>query len=332
MTIRRAVQSAGGRSVAAPRDIRKAGTIVTSRSQSGSGRASEPPPNAPHSGPLLLVYAHPDDETFGAAGTMTAATARSIEVTLICATRGEAGRSGIAALDTPELLGAVREQELRRAMAAVGVRDVRFLDYRDSGMAGWPDNDHPRALCQASETEVADKLVVQIRALQPATITTFGPDGLYGHPDHLFVHRTATTAVRLAGDPTYRPELGEAWRACAFYYSTASRERLLEFAELPNSPFQWMEPAQRARLGTPRAEITTVIDIAPYREHKQRAIAAHVTQFGEGGPLADIPTEQREAALGREHFVRVALPWDKAGALPEDFLSALAAATPIAPA
>ena len=284
-------------------------------------------------GPLLLIFAHPDDETFGCAGVMAAATARGVPVTLICATRGEAGKTGIAALDTPAILGAVREQELRAAAAAVGVSDVRFLDYRDSGMAGTPENDDPRAFIHAPEAEVVAKLVVHLRAVRPATVITFGPEGIYGHPDHLAVHRAAVAAVTAAADPGFMPAVGDPWRVTALYYNAAPRERLLPLLDRPGGPLRDLPPEQRATIGTPRAEITTVIDIAPYREAKLRAIAAHRTQTGEGGPLANVPKEQQEMRLSREHFVRVPLPWDDTtAALPADLLERLAAASPVAPA
>ncbi len=157
-------------------------------------------------GPLLLIFAHPDDETFGCAGTLAAASARGVPATLICATRGEAGKTGIPELDTPEILAAVREEELRAAAAAVGARDVRFLDYRDSGMAGTPENDDPRAFSRAPEALVVAKLVVHLRAFRPATVVTFGPDGIYGHHDHLAIRRAAAAAVRAAAEKGLRLE------------------------------------------------------------------------------------------------------------------------------
>ena len=282
-------------------------------------------------GPLLLIFAHPDDESFACAGVMAAATARGVPVTLISATRGEAGKSGIPQLDTPEILGAVREQELRAAAAAVGVVDVRFLDYRDSGMAGTPENDDPRAFVRAAEEDVVAKLVVHLRAVRPATVITFGPDGIYGHPDHLAVHRATVAAVHAAADPRCLPADGAPWQIAALYFIAAVRERLLAMADRPDGPFRDLSPEQRDKIGTPRAEITTVVDIAPYRDAKRRALTAHRTQTGEGGPLAGIPEEQWNITLSREHFVRAPLPWD--GAIPAtDLIAELAAASPLDPA
>lgn len=258
--------------------------------------------------PLLLIFAHPDDESFGCAGVMAAAAERGIPVTLISATRGEAGKTGVPELDTPEILGVVREQELRAAAAAVGVGDVRFLGYRDSGMAGTPENDDPRAFALAPDDEVVAKLVSHIRAVRPATVLTFGPEGIYGHPDHLAAHRTAVAAVAAAGDPAFLPAIGAPWRARALYFSAAPRERMLAMIDRPDGPLPDLSPKQREKIGTPRAEITTVVDVAPYRAAKERALTAHRTQLGDGGPMADMPEEQRTATLSREHFVRAALP------------------------
>lgn len=285
----------------------------------------------PLGGPVMLVFAHPDDETFGCAGVMAAAAERGLAVTLVTATRGEAGKTGIAAVDSPPILGAVREQELRAAAAALGVGDVRFLDYRDSGMAGTPENDEPRAFVRADEREVVDRLVVHLRAVRPATVLTFGPEGIYGHPDHVAIHRAAVAAVAVAGEPGYRPELGDPWRATALYFNAAPRERLLALIDRPDGPLRELSAEERQKVGTPVAEITTVVDIARFAEQKLRALAAHRTQTGEGGPLAGMPPEQREATLAREHFVRAPLPWDDDPQnLPSDFVAALAAASPVA--
>ena len=113
--------------------------------------------------PLLAVFAHPDDETFGAAGVMAAAVERGVPVTVISATRGEAGESSIAGLDDPERLGVVRERELREAMRQIGVSDVRLLGYRDSGMAGSPSAEDPQAFIRAPVETVAARLASHIR-------------------------------------------------------------------------------------------------------------------------------------------------------------------------
>lgn len=251
---------------------------------------------------LLAVFAHPDDESFSTGGTIAALRERGVDVTLICATRGEVGEIRVPELATPETLGQVREGELRRAMAAVGVDDVRFLDYRDSGMIGTPENDDPRALMQALEGEVVDRIAAVLRELEPSVVVTFGPDGFYGHPDHLTMYRATTAAVLAAGeDGASTPQ--------ALYYATAPRERFIELASKPNTPFSEMTPEQIARWGTPLAEITTIVDVSSYIGHKRAAMEAHRTQFGDGGPLRHLTREELDQLLSREHFVRADLPW-----------------------
>ncbi len=276
-------------------------------------------------GPLLLIFAHPDDEAFGCAGLMAAASDAGAHVTLICATRGELGGSSVPNLDDPEVLGAVREEELRAAAAAVGVTDVRLLDYRDSGMPGSPANDHPRALSRASEAVLTTRLVVAIRALRPATVVTFGPDGIYGHPDHLVVHRAAVAAVELAADPGFRPELGPAWRTSALYFSAVPRDELLAMFEQRGNPNNGMPPELAGRMGTPRDEIDTWIDVSPWADRKRRALVAHLTQTGEGGPIAAVAEDALERRLSRETFVRAPLPWAADGG---DVVAAITARHP----
>jgi N-acetyl-1-D-myo-inositol-2-amino-2-deoxy-alpha-D-glucopyranoside deacetylase len=253
---------------------------------------------------LLAVFAHPDDEAFSSGGVLAAAHDRGVEITLVCATRGEAGEILVPELATPENLGEVREGELRRAMDAVGIADVRFLDYRDSGMIGTSENEDPRALMQAPTAEVVDRVARVIRELHPAVVLTFGPDGFYGHPDHLAVSRATTDAVLAVG------EEADGRRVRALYYTTMPRERFREIAERPNSRWSDITPEQLATMGTPLAEITTIVDVGPFVERKRAAMAAHRTQFGDSGPLHELPRDEVDLWLGREHFVRAALPWD----------------------
>lgn len=270
---------------------------------------------------VLFIFAHPDDETFGVAGVMTLLRRRGVPITLICATRGEVGGISDPALATPETLGLVREQELRTAMELVGVPDVRFLGYRDSGMDGTPENDDPRALAQAAEETVAAEIAVLIREIRPTTVVTFGPDGIYGHPDHLTVHRATTAAVHLAATASAEADV---WQTPVLYYQTASRERLTERAASRSGPFSDMTPERLAGLGTPRAEITLTIDVSSVVEVKEAAMRAHRTQIGPTGPMSELPREQVLQMLSREHFVWVPLPW----AIPSDASDQLGALAP----
>ncbi|HEX5991516.1 MAG TPA: PIG-L family deacetylase [Thermomicrobiales bacterium] len=277
--------------------------------------------------PLLAVFAHPDDETFGAAGVMAAATERGVPVTVISATRGEAGESAIAGLDDPERLGVVRERELREAMRQIGVSDVRLLGYRDSGMAGSPTAEDPRAFIRAPVQIVAAQLGLEIQSLRPQAILTFGPEGLYGHPDHLHIHHVALRAIQIAADPSHTDGPAcEPWQTPALYFAAFPREDMLAVLDRPNSPLRSLSAEARANVGTPRSQITHKINIRPWAERKHAAIESHRTQTAEGGPLSGIPPEVREWQLADEYFVRVPLPWSTPeNSVTSDIIAELAA-------
>jgi N-acetyl-1-D-myo-inositol-2-amino-2-deoxy-alpha-D-glucopyranoside deacetylase len=269
-------------------------------------------------GPLLAIFPHPDDETITAGGLIAAAAERGIPVTLICATRGEAGESSIPGLAGTAQLGQVRERELRDAMQLLGVGDVRFLNYRDSGMEGSASAHHPRAFVQASLTKAAAILVPTIRELRPGALVTYGPEGVYGHPDHVHLHRVVLRAVLDAADPMFedRPSR-EPWRTPSLYYGTTPREDMLALLDRPNGPLSKLSETARANLGTPRADITDVFDTRRWQERKLTALRAHRTQTGEGGPLSGITPDVLEQRLAREFFVRATLPWSGAIDVPD---------------
>ena len=276
-------------------------------------------------GPLLALFPHPDDETFSAAGVMAAAVARGVPVSVITATRGEAGESSIAGLDDPERLGVVRERELREAMRQVGVSDVRWLGYRDSGMAGSTSAEHPQAFVRVPVETAAARLVPHIRSVRPQVIITFGPEGLYGHPDHLHMHHVALRAIQFAADSAHKDRAtAQPWQTPALYFAAFPREEMLTLFDRPDSPLRSLPEDARANLGTPRSEITHTITIEAWRESKRAAIAAHRTQTAEGGPLAGIAPEVREWQLSSEYFVRAPLPWSSPDDDASDIIAALA--------
>jgi len=260
--------------------------------------------------PMLTLFAHPDDETFGAAGVMAAAVERGLPVTVISATRGEAGESAIPGLDDPERLGVVRERELREAMRQIDVSDVRLLGYRDSGMAGSPSAQHPEAFIRVPVDTAANRLASHIRSVRPHVILTFGPEGLYGHPDHVHMHHVALRAIEVAADPMHKVRAtSESWETPVLYFAAFPREEMLALLDRPNSPLRSLPADARASLGTPRSHITHEINIESWQSRKRSAIASHRTQTAEGGPLAGIPPEVIEWQLSREYFVNVPLPW-----------------------
>lgn len=161
---------------------------------------------------LLAVLAHPDDETFGMGGTLAYYAQRGVQTYLICATRGEAGGMEENCLEGYDSVAARRESELRCAVGILGIQELYFLDYRDSGMPGSPDNQHPKALINAPQREVAEKIAHLIRQIRPQVLITFDPIGGYKHPDHIAIHRATVDAFHLAADerfedglPPYQP-------------------------------------------------------------------------------------------------------------------------------
>ena len=258
---------------------------------------------------LLIVLAHPDDEAFGLAGTITLLRRRGVPVTLVTATRGEAGEILAPDAATPETLGAVREQELRAAMALAGVYDIRLLGYRDSGMAGTPENEDTRSLARAAAPEVAAMIAATIRSVRPAAVITFGADGIYGHPDHIAIHHHTTAAVELAADPSAPIGLGEPWRVASLYYNALPRERVQRMAQRADGPFRSLTAEQLASLGTPAREITVTMPVADVVETKEQVIRLHRTQIDPEGPFAGLPREQVRLMMSWEFLRRVDLPW-----------------------
>jgi len=147
---------------------------------------------------LLAVLAHPDDETFGMGGTLALYASRGVEVHLVCATRGEVGEMDPKLLEGFASIAERRESELCCAADMLGIKAVHFLDYRDSGMPGSPDNTHPMALAAQPVEEVAEKVALWIRELKPQVVLTFDPVGGYYHPDHIAIHKATVAGVELA--------------------------------------------------------------------------------------------------------------------------------------
>lgn len=167
---------------------------------------------------LLAVLAHPDDESFGMGGTLALYARRGVDVYLICATRGEVGEMDPEHLQGYNSIGERREAELRCAAETLGLKEVIFLNYRDSGMPGSPENQHANALVAQPVEQVAAEIASVIRRLKPQVIVTFDPIGGYHHPDHIAVHHAVNLAFEKAGDPAV--DLGDlpAHRATKLYY------------------------------------------------------------------------------------------------------------------
>lgn len=169
---------------------------------------------------LLVVMAHPDDETFGTGGTLAYYASKGVEVHLICATRGEVGDVEPELLEGFDSIADLRENELRCAAETLGLTQVHMLDYRDSGMAGSIDNLHPKALVAAPPDQVAAEIVRFIRELKPDVVITFDPIGGYLHPDHIAIHNATVKAFYAAADAAQYQDGLAPFQSQKLYYHT----------------------------------------------------------------------------------------------------------------
>ena len=150
---------------------------------------------------LLACFAHPDDEAFPVGGALAAHTRRGVDVRLITTTLGEEGEIRQEGSATRETLGRIREVELSCAVQALRLNSNDVWGYRDSGMQGWESNRHPKAFINADAEAVVERLVLEIRRFCPQVVLSFGPDGLYGHPDHIAISDHTTAAFHLGRRP-----------------------------------------------------------------------------------------------------------------------------------
>lgn len=175
---------------------------------------------------ILVVMAHPDDESFGMGGTLAYYSSQGVDVHLVCATRGEAGTVDPEYLQKYKTIAELREAELHCAGEALGLKSISFLDYRDSGMGGSEDNRNPAALVQAPLEQVTERIVGHIRRLKPQVVITFDETGGYYHPDHIAVHKATVAAFHAAGNAAQYPKAGAAFQPAKLFFNARNRARL----------------------------------------------------------------------------------------------------------
>ncbi len=257
---------------------------------------------------LMAVFAHPDDEQ-GVAGCMHKYGHAGVNTTLVVATRGEAGEIAPGTDATPETLGEVREREMRCAAERIGIKNLYFLDYCDSGMEGTPINEDPSSFHQAPLLEVAERVTRIVRRQRPQVMLTFDAWGGYGHPDHIKIHRAAVLAYFLAGDRRAFPQqLNEdglqPWSPQKLYYGAFRREQFQRWIEVAYPNGELSEVAKGiTRFGVPEAAITTRIDVADLVDLKLQALDCHATQLGPETLSAKVPLELRRKRMMTETFV-----------------------------
>lgn len=237
---------------------------------------------------MLVVMAHPDDETFGLGGTLALYARRGVKVHLICATRGEAGTVSPEFMDGYSSIADLRVDELLCAAEQLKLEKVHFLEYRDSGMVGTEDNDHPRALAQAPLEEVAAALVGFIRRLRPQVVITFDPVGGYGHPDHIAVHKATMKAYEAAADPQQFPDAGSPYQSQKLYFPTFSFRFLKPTLALirlsGRDPRRWgrNEDMDLTEIFKTRFPVNAKVNYRKVAGQKRRALACHASQLDMG--------------------------------------------------
>jgi N-acetyl-1-D-myo-inositol-2-amino-2-deoxy-alpha-D-glucopyranoside deacetylase len=267
---------------------------------------------------LLLVHAHPDDESIGTGATMAKYAAEGAGVTLVTCTLGELGEiipANLADLawDKRNKLGEHRIGELAAACAALGVTDHRFLGgpgrWHDSGMMGTPSNDWDGAFWRADVDGAAGTLLETIEEVRPQVLVTYDSNGFYGHPDHIQAHRVAWRAFKLS-DGVVRK-----------FYATAVPKSVLaegiqtmrdaqgDVAEAgPGSEFLQVESVDDLPFGVPDEQVTTLIDARDFLDAKLAAMRAHASQIAVDSPFFALSDQVGQRAFGREYYTLLAGP------------------------
>ncbi len=266
---------------------------------------------------LLACLAHPDDETFGMGGTLALYAQRGVQVCLVCGTRGEVGEMDDDLLQGYSSIADRREAELRCAAGILGLEQIHFLGYRDSGMPGSVDNQHPNALAAQPVEQVADKLVHYFRQLKPQVVVTHDPIGGYKHPDHIAMHRATVLAFTLASDPAYVSDLPP-YQPARLYFQTMPKTLLRWAVRL--APLLGMDPH---RFGNNKdIDVAALVAEGDFPTHasincrsvlelRDAATACHTSQLGGAigrkGPL----TVLRRFLGSNESFMRAYPPAEK---------------------
>jgi LmbE family N-acetylglucosaminyl deacetylase len=245
---------------------------------------------------LMCVLAHPDDESLGTGGTLAKCAAEGVATYLVTATRGERGRFGaLGETPGPDVVGRVREAELRAAARELGLREVHVLDYPDGALDG------------VDPAEAVATIAGHIRRIKPHVVITFGPEGAYGHPDHIAISQLTTTAIVCAADPSYGAvePLGEPHRVGKLYYIAWSAGKWAAYQSALRRLVVNVDGEQRQAAPWPAWAITTVVDTSAVWPTVWRAVSCHQTQMSMYRTLGELPEEHQRSLWGVQEFYRV---------------------------
>jgi N-acetyl-1-D-myo-inositol-2-amino-2-deoxy-alpha-D-glucopyranoside deacetylase len=271
---------------------------------------------------MLLVHAHPDDETINNGATMAKYAAEGVQVTLVTCTRGEEGEVLVESLanlasSRDDKLGEHREIELKKAMVHLGVKDFRFLGspnkkWRDSGMIGTAQNERKDVFWQADLTEAAQELVNIILEIKPQVLITYDEFGGYGHPDHIKANQVAMLAAELASN--------QGWKISKIYWNTMPKSVIqmgIDKMKEVGSSFFGADSVDDLPFAKPDELVTSVIKAPDYVEQKLEAMKAHETQISIDGPFFALSNNLGLSVWADEYYTLVkgekSKPFDESG-------------------
>lgn len=259
---------------------------------------------------VMFVHAHPDDETLITGGTIARSVQDGAEVMVVTCTLGEEGEVigdeyALLVAGEADQLGGYRISELTRALNALSsgkpLKPV-FLgaagQFRDSGMFGMPSSRNPRAFINAALDVTAGKLASLIEAFEPHVVTTYDPDGTYGHPDHMQAHTVTHAAVTRAAE--------HGWDVPKLYWAVAGRKYAANAEQaLREVPAEWVRDPASGLGRFPDEKITTRIDVSDVLDAKRAALRAHATQvtLSPDGCSFALSNNIAQPVLAEEHFV-----------------------------
>jgi LmbE family N-acetylglucosaminyl deacetylase len=243
---------------------------------------------------LMAVLAHPDDESLGFGGTLAKYAAEGVETHLVTATRGERGRFGLEGKTAePVEVGRVREAELRAAAEVLGVQEVSVLGYPDGGV---DQVDAPTAIRAIAR---------HIRRVRPQAVVTFGPEGAYGHPDHIAISQFATAAIVCASDAGYHTSDGPSHRVAKLHYLAWRSDKWEVYQAVFHKLISIVDGVPRQATPWPDWAVTTEIDTSTYWPVVWKAVCCHQTQMSVYEKLEQLTDEQQRALWGSQEFYRV---------------------------
>jgi LmbE family N-acetylglucosaminyl deacetylase len=244
---------------------------------------------------LMCVLAHPDDESLGTGGALAKCAAEGVATYLVTATRGERGRFGDGTESPgPDVVGKAREAELVAAARELGIREVRLLDYPDGG------------LDRIDAIEAIATIAGHLRRVKPQVVITFGPDGAYGHPDHIAISQLTTAAIACAADPSFgtRPAIAEPHRVSKLYFIAWSPKKWAAYQTALRKLVFQVDGEERQAVPWPDWAITTVIDTSEVWPVVWRAVSCHKTQMTIYRKLEALSEEHQRSLWGTQEFYR----------------------------